>query len=152
MGSVDVDVYASSCKCCVHASPVMNADQQACIVSIAEGLSQFEVPFVNSVSRTISTKSLFLNEPVIYQPLHLPSPVLTHIVFIGKDHFMVGASITERMIPRSQAQRVRMTYKNRITMAPTWVISLERFPCTKSEGQRVSSVSLHVFTLATDKT
>ena len=94
----------------------MAGEQQPCIVSIAEGLSQFEVPFVDSVSRTISTRTLFLNEPVIYQPSHLPSPVLTHIVFVGKDHFMVGASVTERMIPRSQAQRVRITCKNRIAI------------------------------------
>ena len=84
----------------------MGGEQQPCIVSISEGLSQFEVPFVDSVSRTITTQTLFLNEPVIYQPPHLAQPVLTHITFIGKEYFAVGASTTERMIPRSQTQKV----------------------------------------------
>ena len=84
----------------------MASDPQACIVSITDGISQFEVPFVNSVSRTITTQTLFLSEPVIYQPPHLAQPVLTHITFIGKEYFAVGASTTERMIPRSQTQKV----------------------------------------------
>ena len=92
------------------------ASEQVCIVSRVDGLSQFEVPFVDSIARTVITKSLFLNEPVVYQPSHLPAPVLTHIVFIEKEYFVVAASVTERMIPRSQAQRVRGTHEDRIAM------------------------------------
>ena len=76
----------------------MGSDQQACL--------QFDVPFVHSVNRTSTTQSLFLNEPVVYHPPHLAQPVLTHIAFIDKDYFVVGCSTTDRMIPKSQTQKV----------------------------------------------
>ena len=76
----------------------MGSDQQACI--------QFDVPFVHTVNGTITAQSLFLNEPVVYHPPHLAQPVLTHIAFIGEDYFVVGCSTTDRMIPKSQTQKV----------------------------------------------
>ena len=76
----------------------MGSDQQACV--------QFDVPVVNGVNHNTTSPSLFLNEPVVYQPPHLSQPVLTHIAFIGKDYFMVGCSTTDRMIPKSQTHKV----------------------------------------------
>ena len=82
------------------------ASEDVCIISRVDGLSQFEFPFVDCIARTVTTQTLFLNEPVVYHPMHLGQPVLTHIAFIGKEYFGVGASTTDRMIPRSQTQKV----------------------------------------------
>ena len=77
-----------------------------CVVSQQEGLNQFEAAFADPVARTTMTRTFFLYEPVLYQPSHLAQPVLTHIAFIAKDHFVVAASTTDRMVPISQAQKV----------------------------------------------
>ena len=43
---------------------------------------------------------------MLYHPSHLAKPVLTHIEYVGNDHFVVACSTTDRMIPFGQAQRV----------------------------------------------
>ena len=78
----------------------------AVAVSQAEGINQFEAPFVDPVNRTKMTRTFFLFEPVLYQPSHLAQAVLTHISFITREYFVVAASTTEHMIPCSLAQSV----------------------------------------------
>ena len=88
-------------------TPETHPCQPACLVSRLEGLNQFEAAFIDPWNRTITTKTFFLYEPVVFQAAHRPHPMMTHIAFIAKDYFVVGASTTDRMIPVSQAQKVR---------------------------------------------
>ena len=74
--------------------------------NIQETLSQFEAAFVDEHTGSTRTVTFFKGEPIIYQAPHLPTPILTHIDTIARDHFMAACSGTARMIPTRQAQRV----------------------------------------------
>ena len=75
-------------------------------VVVTEDASQFETVLLDAVNRTWVNQTFFLYEPIVYHPPHAAQPILTHIAFIGNDYFVAGCSVTERMIPKSQAQRV----------------------------------------------
>ena len=98
-------------------TPETHPRQPACLVSRLEGLNQFEAAFIDPWNRTITTKTFFLYEPVVFQAAHHPHPMMTHIAFIAKDYFVVGVSTTDRMIPVSQAQKVRTCFIQRSTCA-----------------------------------
>ena len=102
-----------------------------CIVWQQESINQFEAPFADPVARTITTKTFFVYEPVLYQPSHLAQPVLTHISFITKEYFIVAASTTDRMVPLSQAQKV---LKFKLTLED---VERELYAKSLNAGERV---------------
>ena len=76
------------------------------VVASEESLNRFEAPFVDEHTGAHYTVSFFLREPVLYHPAHLAKPSFTHVSYISKDYFVVGASTTDRMIPNRRAQQV----------------------------------------------
>ena len=76
------------------------------VVASEESLNRFEAPFVDERTGAHYTVSFFVREPVLYHPAHLAKPSFTHVSYIAKDYFVVGASTTDRMIPIRRAQQV----------------------------------------------
>ncbi len=85
------------------ADPAMSAPF---VVASEDSLNRFEAPFVDEHTNDRYTVSFFVREPVLYHPAHQAKPSFTHISYIAKEYFVVGASTTDRMIPIRRAQQV----------------------------------------------
>ncbi len=76
------------------------------VVASEDTLNRFEALYVDEHTDDRCTVSFFVREPVLYHPAHQARPSFTHISYIAKDYFVVGASTTERMIPIRRTQQV----------------------------------------------
>ena len=85
------------------ADPAMSAPF---VVASEDSLNRFEAPFVDEHTNDRYTVSFFVREPVLYHPAHQAKPSFTHISYISKGYFVVGASTTDRMIPIRRTQQV----------------------------------------------
>ena len=127
----------------------MASDPPACIVSITEGISQFEVPFVNSGTRTITTQSLLLNEPARkWISLWLPTTLLAS----GRLRSPEGVAV--QCLQRRSWFSATLPPASRQMRAATFSKGMDLFLSTPALGHAAlwsplaSSLPLHLHALA----